>query len=72
VKESRQLGYGHKNFGKYMTLTDAMLVFHGQPTGPKVPVTMVLNPEFIERLLGIPEGWTRVTDEHALQLWETR
>ena len=54
-----------------MTLTDAMLVYHGQPTGKGVATTMALNPDFVEALLGLPAGWSRVSELHALQLWGT-
>ena len=55
-----------------MRLTDAMLVYHGQQTGPGAVITMVLNPEFIEELEGLPKGWTNIDDGRACAALETR
>lgn len=68
---SRQLGYDNPSFNKGLTLTDAMLVYHNQPVGKGITPTMVLNPDFVERLMGIPEGWTHVDDERASALLVT-
>ena len=68
----RQFGYKHPSFGKSKTLTDAMLVFHDQLTGPGIAVTMYLNPAFVERVMGIPDQWTSVSAAHASRLWGTR
>jgi hypothetical protein len=51
-----------------LSLTDAMLRFHGLPhekTSTRGPDGLVLCPEFVEALMGLPEGWTRVADEPA-------
>jgi hypothetical protein len=68
---SRQLGYDNKAFNKSPTLTDAMLLYHCQPIGKGVRLTMALNPEFVERLVGLPEGWTHVADVPASEALET-
>ncbi len=31
-----------------------------------------LNPDWVEQLMGAPEGWTALPDETVLRLWETR
>lgn len=55
---ARQVGWAFGN----PTLTDAMLLYHNQPIGKGAVITMGLRPEFIERLVGLPEGWTSVDD----------
>ncbi len=45
------------------TLTDAMLLWYGIAESEDPP--LVLNPDFSEALLGLPEGWTSVDDESA-------
>jgi hypothetical protein len=63
-KSSRRHGYSAGKAGT--TLTDAMLAHHGiGPRDPKTPKggqsgrpAMVLNPEFVETLMGFPIGHT--------------
>ena len=47
------------------TLTDAMLLWYGDATGPGTEPSRGLNPDFCEALLGLPEGWTKIGDESA-------
>lgn len=56
------------------TLTDAMALHHGlQPREIRTPGAdgLVLCPEFVERLMGLVEGWTLVDDESASAALET-
>jgi hypothetical protein len=65
---SRRHGYmftGHSG----TTLTDAMLEWYGLAESKEPP--RVLNPDFCEALLGMPEGWTSVVDESACAALET-
>jgi hypothetical protein len=65
---SRRHGYtitGHSG----TTLTDAMLEWYGLAESKDPP--RVLNPDFCEALLALPEGWTNVDDESACAALET-
>lgn len=56
------------------TLTDAMRSRHPPTTaraGSDGGGTAVLNPAFVEALLGLPEGWTHVDDELASNILAT-
>lgn len=55
---SRRLGYPGQ--GTNTTLTDATLGHHGEATGPGGPSGLVLNPAFVEALMGFPAGWTEL------------
>ena len=55
---SRRLGYPGQ--GSNTTLTDATLGHHGEATGPGGPSGLVLNPAFVEALMGFPAGWTEL------------
>lgn len=46
--------------GTNTTLTDATLGHHGEATGPGGPSGLVLNPAFVEALMGFPAGWTEL------------
>ena len=62
ARASRRHGYtiaGHSG----TTLTDAMLLWYGIEASEEPP--MVLNPDFCEALLALPQGWTNVDDESA-------
>jgi hypothetical protein len=56
------------------TLIDAAALHHGRPPGATAtagPDGLVLCPEFVEALMGFPEGWTLVDDEPASAALET-
>ncbi len=53
---SRRLGYPGQ--GTNTTLTDATLGHRGEATGPGGTPGLVLNPAFVELLMGFPAGWT--------------
>jgi hypothetical protein len=56
------------------TLTDAARLHAGHlgaVTLTAGPDGLVLSPEFVEALMGLPEGWTLVDDEHASAALET-
>ena len=56
------------------TLTDAMRVWCSRrrqtmgTDGLGGPTGAVLHPEFIEALMGLPRGWTRVDDGDAYDI----
>lgn len=60
---SRRHGYTFKGHAG-TTLTDAILIHHGamreRARGERMPSPMAPNPEFCERLMGFPEGWTEL------------
>lgn len=45
------------------SLTDQMRGHHGPGTSKDGRGGLVLNPGFVERLMGLPEGWTDLLDE---------
>lgn len=53
------------------TLTDAMLIHHRQDR-TRGPDGLVLHPEFVEALMGIRVGWTRIDDVNVAELLATR
>lgn len=62
AKGSRRHGYMLKG-NPGTTLTDAMLLFLAQETrkaGERSSSLAVLNPAFVEALMGLPNGWTDV------------
>ena len=72
AKSSGAAGYSTKS-GRHSgtTLTDATV-------GPRVQVSSstpgsrpVLNPHWVECLMGFPSGWSLVSEESASRLWET-
>lgn len=83
---SDQNGSGSQGYGKMSastqrprsegtTLTDAMALHHGlRPREIRTggPDGLVLNPEFVEALMGFPEGWTHVDDGPASVALGTR
>lgn len=52
------------------SLTDAMLIHQGQDR-LRGPDGTVLNPEFVEALMGLPPQWTLVDDDTASSCLET-
>lgn len=71
AKLSRRHGYMTEG-NPGTTLTDAVVSHHGGETrggGRKHAAPFVPNPDFVEWLMGFPEGWTRSDDS---ELSETR
>lgn len=68
-------GYQERTRHGGHTLQDAMATHHGlrpQDVRNAGADGLVLRPEFVEGLMGIPEGWTHVDDEHASAALATR
>jgi len=53
------------------SLTDAMRGHQPQETRPGGPNGLVLCPEFVEALMGLPVGWTLVDDDDASNILAT-
>jgi hypothetical protein len=57
------------------TLLDAADSHHGEEMrepGKHGKSKLVLNPAFVEALMGFPRGWTGLPDETASELLETQ
>jgi hypothetical protein len=55
---------GYEHVGSTVTMTDAMYGHHRE-TRTRGPDGMVLCPEFVEALMGFPDQWSHVDDEHV-------